>query len=92
MGSQIGRRAITAVLTVLTRTTYIGRHRFNAQFHETREREPKAEAVEMVALADIDAADFESVQRLLKAHSPAMTAPRIVTGRYAPPVVRMLLS
>ena len=30
VGSQIGRRDITAVLTVLTRTTSIGRHRFNA--------------------------------------------------------------
>jgi site-specific DNA recombinase len=66
--------------TVLTRTTYIGRHRFNTKFWKTRERKPDAEVVEMVVPAVIDAAEFEAVQALLKSRSPALTAPRIVSG------------
>lgn len=64
---------------MLTRTTYIGRHRFNAKFWKTRERKPDAEVVEM-AVAIIEAAEFEAVQALLKTRSPALTAPRIIGG------------
>ncbi len=35
-----GRWGIDAVHKVLTRTTYIGRHRFNTKFWKTRERKP----------------------------------------------------
>jgi site-specific DNA recombinase len=65
---------------VLTRTTYIGRHRFNAQFWKTRERKPDSEVVEMTVPTIIDAAEFEAVQALLKIRSPALTAPRIISG------------
>src|SRR5712692_3004093 len=38
-----GRWGIGAVHKVLTRTTYIGRHRFNTKFWKTRERKPEME-------------------------------------------------
>jgi site-specific DNA recombinase len=75
-----GRWGIGAVHKVLTRTTYIGRHRFNTKFWKTRERKPDAEIVEMATPPIIDAAEFEAVQVLLKTRSPALTAPRITSG------------
>jgi site-specific DNA recombinase len=75
-----GRWGIGAVHKVLTRTTYVGRHRFNAKFWKTCERKPDTEVVEMAAPPIIDAAEFEAVQALLKTRSPTVTAPRIVSG------------
>jgi site-specific DNA recombinase len=65
---------------VLTRTTYVGRHRFNTKFWKTRERKAETEIVEMAVPAILDKDEFEVVQMLLKSRSPAMTAPRIVSG------------
>jgi hypothetical protein len=42
-----GRWGIDAVHKVLTRTTYIGRHRFNTKFWKTRERKPETEVAEI---------------------------------------------
>ena len=75
-----GRWGVDAVHKVLTRTTYIGRHRFNTKYWKTRERKPEAEIVEMAVPSIIEAAEFEAVQTLLKTHCPALTAPRIVSG------------
>jgi site-specific DNA recombinase len=75
-----GRWGLDGVHKVLTRTTYIGRHRFNTKFWKTRERKPKADVVEMAAPPIIEAAEFEAVQALLKSRSPALTAPRVVSG------------
>src|SRR5215472_6482658 len=75
-----GRWGIGAVHKVLTRSTYIGRHRFNTKLWKTRERKPEAEVVEMAVPPIIEAAEFEAVQTLLKTRSPALTAPRIVSG------------
>ena len=75
-----GRWGIGAVHKVLTRTTYIGRHRFNTKFWKTRDRKPDTEVVEMTVPPIIGAAEFEAVQALLKTRSPALTAPRIVSG------------
>jgi hypothetical protein len=68
------------VHNVLTRTTYIGRHRFNTKLWKTGERKPEAEVVEMAVPPIIDTAEFEAVQALLKSRSPALSAPRIVSG------------
>jgi site-specific DNA recombinase len=65
---------------VLTRTTYIGRHRFNTKFWKTRERKPETVVVEMMVPPIIEVAEFEAVQALLRSRSPALTAPRIVGG------------
>jgi hypothetical protein len=69
---------------VLTRTTYIGRHRFK----------PEAEIVEMAVPPIIDAVEFEAAQTLLTSRSPALSAPRVVSGPtlltgicFAPPAV-----
>jgi site-specific DNA recombinase len=75
-----GRWGIDAVHKVLTRTTYIGRHRFNTKFWRTRERKPETEVIEMMVPPLIEVAEFEAVQAHLKARSPAWTAPRIVSG------------
>jgi site-specific DNA recombinase len=75
-----GRWGVGAVHRVLTRTTYIGRHRFNTKFWKTRERKPETEVVEMAVPPIIEAAEFDAVQALLKTRSPALTAPRIVSG------------
>jgi site-specific DNA recombinase len=75
-----GRWGLGAVHKVLTRTTYIGRHRFNTRLWKTREHKPDAEVVEMAVPPIIDAAEFEAVQTLLKTRSPALTAPRVVSG------------
>jgi site-specific DNA recombinase len=64
----------------MTRTTYVGRHRFNTRFWKTRERKPDTEAVEMTVPPIIEPAEFEAVQALLKSRSPALTAPRITSG------------
>src|ERR1700716_4228625 len=66
------RWGIGAVHKVLTRTTYIGRHRFNTKFWKTRERKPEAEIVEMAVPTIIEAAEFEAVQTLPKTSSPAV--------------------
>jgi site-specific DNA recombinase len=75
-----GRWGIGAVHKVLTRTTYIGRHRFNTKLWKTRERKPDAKVVEMIVPPIIEAAEFEAVQALLKTRSPALTAPHVVSG------------
>src|SRR5262245_50745249 len=75
-----GRWGIGAVHKMLTRTTYIGRHRFNTKLWKTRERKPEAEVVEMAVPPIVDTVEFEAVQTLLKTRSPALTAPRIVSG------------
>ena len=60
-----GRWGIGAVHKVLTRTTYVGRHRFNTRFWKTRQRKSEMEVVEMAVPPIIDAAEFEAVQTLL---------------------------
>jgi site-specific DNA recombinase len=71
-----GRWGVDAVHKVLTRTTYIGRHRFNTKYWKTRERKPEAEVVEMAVPPIIDVAEFEAIQTLLKTRCPALTAHR----------------
>ena len=75
-----GRWGVGAVHKVLTRTSYIGRHRFNTQSWKTHERKAETEIVEMAVPPIIDTAEFEAVQAQLKARNPAFTAPRIVSG------------
>src|SRR5215469_1346966 len=67
-----GRWGLGAVHKVLTRTTYMGRDRFNTKLWKTRER--KAEVVEMAVQPIIEAAECDG-QTLLKTRSPALTAP-----------------
>ncbi len=75
-----GRWGLAAVHKVLTRTTYVGRHRFNTRCLKTRERKPETEVVEMAVPPLIGEAEFQAVQERLKLRSPAFTAPRIISG------------
>ena len=79
-GVKIARRSTAAVHKVLTRTAYIGRHRFNLRCARTKERKPEAEVVEMATPPIIDEATFAEVQARLKARNPAFIAPRTVSG------------
>lgn len=75
-----GRWGLAAVHKVLTRTTYVGRHRFNLRCLKTGERKPETEVVEMAVPPLIGEAEFQAVQERLKLRSPAFIAPRIVSG------------
>ena len=79
-----GRWGLGAVHKVLTRTTYIGRHRFNTKVWKTHERTPDAEVVEISVPPIVAASDFEAVQDLLKIRGPALTALRVVSGPTPP--------
>src|SRR5262252_4861573 len=76
-----GRWGVDAVHKVLTRTTYIGRHRFNTKFWKTRERKPETDVVEMAVPPIIEPAEFEAVQQLLKSRSSGDDGP---AGRQRP--------
>jgi DNA invertase Pin-like site-specific DNA recombinase len=65
-----GRWGVDAVHKVLTRTTYIGRHRFNTKFWKTRERKAETEIVEMAVPAIVDKDEFEVIQMLAQEPQP----------------------
>ncbi|MGZ8273904.1 MAG: recombinase family protein [Burkholderiaceae bacterium] len=75
-----GRWGIASVHQILTRTTYIGQHRFNTRDHKTRTAKPEAEHAVMDVPPIITEAEFEAVQAALKAHSPHWMPPRAVSG------------
>ncbi len=75
-----GRFAVKTVHQILTRSTYCGRHRFNAVAAKTGRRKPEAEVVEMAVPAIIDPEEFAGVQALLKDRAPNRTPPRVVSG------------
>ncbi len=65
---------------VLTRTTYIGQQRFNTRDHKTKTLKPESEHAVMEVPAIVSEAQFEAVQRSLKARSPKMMPPMAVGG------------
>ena len=75
-----GRWGLGAVHQILTRTTYIGRHKFNVYSWRKKEKKPDDEAVEMTSPPILDENLFLAVQQALRARSPAMVAPRFVNG------------
>lgn len=75
-----GRWGLGAVHQILTRTTYIGRHKFNVYSWRKKEKKPDDEAVEMTSPPILDENLFQAVQKALRARSPAMVAPRFVNG------------
>ncbi len=75
-----GRWGLGAVHQVLTRTTYIGQHRFNTRDHKTKTPKPESEHAVMEVPAIVTEAEFEAVQRSLKARSPKMMPPMAVGG------------
>lgn len=75
-----GRWGIASVHQILTRTTYIGEHRFNTRDHKTRAPKPEAEHAIAQVPSIITDAEFRAVQANLKARSPQWTPPREVSG------------
>lgn len=75
-----GRWGKGTVHQVLTRTTYIGQHRFNRYDAKKGRPKPEAEHAIMEVPSIISIAEFEAVQRSLKARSPKMMPPRAVGG------------
>jgi site-specific DNA recombinase len=75
-----GRWGIASVHQILTRTTYIGEHRFNTRDHKTRAPKPEAEHAIAQVPAIITESEFRAVQANLKARSPQWTPPREVSG------------
>ncbi len=65
---------------ILTRTTYIGQHRFNTRDHKTRSPKPEAEHVIMEVPPIVTDAEFKAVQAVLRSRNPQWTPPRTVSG------------
>jgi len=75
-----GRWGLAAVHQVLTRTTYIGRHKFNYRDYRTKAPKPESEHAVTEVPAIVSEAEFEAVQRSLRARSPKMMPPMAVGG------------
>ena len=75
-----GRWGLGAVHQVLTRTTYIGRHKFNYRDYRTKAPKPEAEHAVMDVPPIVSEAEYEAVQRSLKARNPKMMPPMAVGG------------
>ncbi len=75
-----GRWGLASIHQILTRTTYIGEHRFNKRSHKDRERKPENEVAVMACPPLIDRETFETVRARLKARDPRMTPARVTSG------------
>ena len=75
-----GRWGLASIHQILTRTTYIGEHRFNKRSHKDRERKPESEVAVMACPPLIDRETFDTVQARLKARDPRMTPARVTSG------------
>ena len=75
-----GRWGLAQVYTVLTRTTYVGEHRFNRSHARTKQRKATTEHAIMIVPPLIADHDFDEVQRLLRSRSPQMMHPQAVGG------------
>ena len=75
-----GRWGIASVHLLLTRTTYIGQHRFNTRDHRTRSPKPEGEHAIMEVPPIVTVAEHEAVQRSLKARNRLSMPPRAVGG------------
>ncbi len=75
-----GRWGIASVHQILTRTTYIGQHRFNTRDHKTRSPKPEAEHAIMEVPPIVTDAEFKAVQEVLRSRNPQWTPPRTVSG------------
>ena len=75
-----GRWGLAQIHTILTRTTYIGEHRFNTRSHKTREKKPEGDVAVMEVPPMIDRETFDAVQAKLKSRNPMMVPARITSG------------
>lgn len=66
---------LAQIHSILTRTTYIGEHRFNTRSHKARERKPQGEVVVMNVPPPIERKTSNAVQARLKQRHPMVTPP-----------------
>jgi hypothetical protein len=79
-----GRFGVDAVHKVLTRTTYIGEHKFN--YRDYRTKAPKPESGHAIAQVPpiVTREEFQGVQDALRLRSPRVTPSRFVTSPVLP--------
>lgn len=75
-----GRWSVGGVHQILTRETYIGKHRFNVSSWRKGVEKPAEEVVEVEVAPIIAAEEFEEVQAIMRSRSPQLRAPRFVSG------------
>jgi len=75
-----GRWGLAQIHTILTRTTYIGEHRFNTRSHKDRVKKDESEVAIMAVPPLIDRETFDAVQARLKARQPLVTPARVTSG------------
>ncbi|UVK57185.1 recombinase family protein [Mesorhizobium sp. AR02] len=75
-----GRWGLGGVHQVLTRTTYIGRHRFNVSGKRKGVEKVPEDIIDVVVEPIIEEGEFNAVQDLLKSRSPQLRAPRFVNS------------
>nr|WP_312052883.1 recombinase family protein [Brevundimonas diminuta] len=75
-----GKWGLAQIHAILTRTTYIGEHRFNTRSHKNREKKPESEVAIMAVPPLIDREIFDAVQARLKSRDPLVTPARVSSG------------
>lgn len=78
--SQGGRWGVGAVHQILTRTTYVGEHRFNVYSWRKKEDKPDDEVVTTEVPAILAREEFDEVQELMRSRASQLKAPRFVSG------------
>lgn len=75
-----GRWGLGQIHAILTRSTYMGEHRFNRSHARTKQRNARTEHAIMAVPPLIAQHDFNEVQNFLRSRSPKMMHPQAVGG------------
>nr|WP_256387126.1 MULTISPECIES: recombinase family protein [unclassified Azospirillum] len=75
-----GKWGLAQIHAILTRTTYIGEHRFNTRSFKNREKKPESEVAIMAVPPLIERDIFDAVQARLKSRNPMVTPARVSSG------------
>jgi DNA invertase Pin-like site-specific DNA recombinase len=75
-----GRFGVDAVHKVLTRTTYVGRHKFNYRDYRTKAPKPESEHAIMEVPPIVTPEEFQAVQDALRLRNPRVTPSRFVSS------------
>ncbi len=75
-----GKWGLAQIHAILTRTTYIGEHRFNTRSHKDREKKPESEVAVMAVPPLIERETFDAVQARLKSRNPMVVPARVSSG------------
>jgi DNA invertase Pin-like site-specific DNA recombinase len=75
-----GRWGLAQIHAILTRTTYVGEHRFNTRSHKNREKKPESEVAIMAVPPLIERDIFDAVKARLKSRDPLVTPARVSSG------------